>query len=133
MHQELEEAELCEQLNRQHLEGQIAEYQNWEHQSCGEETLVLCPLCKEANLMQLSPCGVACPNNMNGSCALRLERSSETIPLSSLRERLGTAYEMHASSCASPMEFHLENQGDQGDNWTLVATCHTCDTSTFVA
>lgn len=127
MHQELEEVELCEKLSRQHLEDQIAEFQEREQQSCAEE-LVLCPLCNEANLLQVSSYEVACPNNMNGSCAMRLERSTETISLPKMRERLGTAYDIHASTTCttSPLEFHL-------DDLTFTAVCHACDFTVAIA
>ena len=39
LHQEVEEVELCEQLNRQHLEHEIEEFQDWEeHKSVVCET-----------------------------------------------------------------------------------------------
>lgn len=127
--EEMEEVELCEQLSRQHLEDQIAEFEDWEQAEQGDET-VLCPLCKDTNLLQLSQYGVACPNNMNGTCPLRLERSEETVLLPNLRERLRTAYEMHACACSGALDFHLQKRED--DEMSLVATCNTCDSNVSI-
>lgn len=121
--------ELCEQLNRQHLEHEIEEFQDWEeHKSvvCETKEHVVCPLCHEANLVQLVLGGVTCPNHRNGSCSLQLLQ--DTKSLENLRERLRTAFEMH-SNCSHPLDVQLvrnatrENDKEQH----LVANCHACD------
>lgn len=118
----MEEMELCERLNAQHIEEQIAEFEEWEASRLND--LVLCPICKNANLLPLSEHDVVCPNHMNGSCSLRLERSEEIILLSNLRERLKTAYELHSCTCSGPLEFAVHER----NNWViLVATCSMCD------
>jgi hypothetical protein len=119
----VEEMELCESLNAQHFEDQIADFQDWEDSSRWDD-LVLCPVCKDANLISLSEHSVVCPNHMHGSCALRLEGYTIGV-LSNLRERLQTAYEVHSYTCSSPLEFVVQKR-DNGV-MMLVATCSMCD------
>jgi hypothetical protein len=118
----MEEMELCERLNAQHIEDQIADFQDWEASRCDD--IVLCPVCKDANLILLLEHGVVCPNQMNGSCSLRLE--SNTIVMSNLRERLQTAYDVHSCACSGPLDFQVGKR-DNGD--MLLATCIMCDSN----
>ena len=131
LNEEMEEVELCEHLRRQHMEDQIAEFQDWEAEQDQTNQVVLCPLCQEANLMQLSENGVTCPNHMNGACPLRLERTEETILLPNLRERLGTAYEKHACECTGPLQFQIL-QKREDDERTLVASCNMCNSNVTI-
>lgn len=117
----MEEAELCEQLSRQHLEHQIQEFQDWQLlQSPQEEcVVVVCPLCHDTNLIELpAGGGVACPNA--ACCLLQLPQAKS---LENVRERLGAAFEMH--NCSSPLEIVLKSTGDNKEH--LVAHCHVCD------
>jgi len=130
LNEEMNQVELCEQLSRQHFENQIAEFQDWEENDDDDE--VPCPICNDANLLQLSHNGIACPNNMSGTCPLRIERASsaEYLVLSNLRERLGTAHEVHACTCCSPLEFQLQPR--ENDKVVLVATCNTCHSNVAI-
>ena len=123
----MEEIELCERLNAQHIEEQIAEFEDWEASRVND--LVLCPICKSDNLLSLSEHVVVCPNQIKGSCSLRLERSDEIILLSDLRERLQTVYEVHSCTCSGPLEFAVR----ESNNWViLVATCSICDSNVSI-
>lgn len=123
----MEEMELCERLNAQHIEDQIAEFEDWEASRLND--LVLCPVCKNANLIPLSEYGLVCPNHVNGWCSLRLERSEEIILLSNLRERLRTAYEVHSCTCSGPLEFATR---ESYNGVILVATCSMCDSNVSI-
>jgi hypothetical protein len=130
----MEEAELCEQLSRQHLETQIQEFQDWEEEKGNEDDVVLCPICKESNLVQEQNGVVACLGNHNGTCPLRLQQAPvqemNLIPM--IRGRLGTAYEMHACTCSSPLEFQLQATHADNDTLSLVATCDTCHSNVII-
>jgi hypothetical protein len=123
-----EEAELCEQLSRQHLEHQIQEFQDWQllqspQEECVVVVVVVCPLCRDTNLVELpAGGGVACPN-----AACCLTELPQAKSLENVRERLGAAFEMH--NCSSPLELVLKSStGDTAnDEEHLVANCHVCD------
>jgi hypothetical protein len=125
----VEEAELCEQLSRQHLEHQIQEFQDWQllqspQEECGD-VVVVCPLCHDTNLVELpAGGGVACPNAAAACCCLL--QLPQAKSLENVRERLGAAFEMH-NNCSSPLELVvLKSTGDDNKEH-LVANCHVCD------
>lgn len=114
---------LCERLDAQHLEDQIAEFETWEFHRDDSEEAVPCPVCRDANLLPTAT-GIVCPNQMNGSCVLRLEGLEDSIALPSLRERVRTAYEVHACTCSGPLDFSVQTRNDGTSN--LLSSCNFC-------
>jgi hypothetical protein len=126
------------ELSRQEeaaMQGQIEEYIQWSQQqqydemnnnndktssspaSYYDEAAVLCPICQDAQLMQMQTCSterqyetsdLICPNHMDGSCAFRLS-GRPGLSLSSLRQRLARVYStagVHSGGSATYFSYH---------------------------
>lgn len=118
------------------LEEQVRDFEEWQatEQSLSEhvqQSSVLCPVCREANLSETMQGGIICPNHMDGSCPLELTPTATTVnahhndhghgqqydhgqqygqhglTLHHLCEQLRMAYEEHASYCQDYLSFEV--------------------------
>ena len=127
----VEELEQLERYEEQ-FRNLIADYDDWEEPMDSD---VLCPVCKEANLM-LEDSVITCPNYMSGYCALHIEAPSETLTLMGLRDQLAVAFGDHAGSCPGSLDVHVRRSLSVQDNeyapLSLVAQCYMCETNTVI-
>jgi len=124
--EELEEFERYEEQFRK----LIADYEDWEVEPT---QAVLCPVCKEANLVQ-EEAVIACPNHGSGDCSLCIEVPSELFSLRDLRDKLGVAFGEHDVSCRGLLEVHVRQplEYEQPTPPALVAQCHMCQTNMVI-
>lgn len=124
--EELEEFERYEEQFRE----LIAYYEDWEVEPT---QAVLCPVCKEANLVQ-EEAVIACPNHGSGDCSLCIEVPSELFSLRDLRDKLGVAFGEHDVSCRGLLEVHVRQplEYEQPTPTALVAQCHMCQTNMVI-
>ena len=125
--EELDAAEYEEQLHMEELEHRIAEYEEWESemQVAQENSIVVCPLCQEMELVQQTNAFV-CPNYAQGSCSFSIDRKSQQVTLSSLLQNLQGALVKHSDSCACNLEFTLETTGTTQQQARLIGECSGC-------
>ena len=147
-----QEVLLEEELNRmEHEENalyeSIADYEQWDEAvTAGQDSgcycvEVCCPCCQESNLTTSSDASewgvdVLCPNQMDGSCPLRLE-ARPGLSLHNLRDRLAQAFHDHGEGCAARLEFHVskdkQSPGASPPITQLWAICNDCGTRACVA
>jgi len=113
---------------RQYLEEQVLDFQQWEEMHQHQDDAVPCPVCHEENLM-FSGDGtmIVCPNSMDGSCSCSLQLCNNNTnnnlrTLHDLQDKLRQAYEEHSLHCHHFLTFSSQNGH-------LQASCSACSGS----
>jgi len=133
--EEMERNQLEEALDLQvqenlHLRDQIEDFERWEsahaHGDSHEQelqTVVLCPICNEANLCTTQDGAILCPNQMDGSCSLYFN-FLPGLNLDALKDALQLACEEHGTYCNNSLSFRLATDSETSAD--LSAVCGAC-------
>lgn len=129
-----EEAAYVEMLEQQEVQGAVEAYLSHSsagaqqaQQQPGGEVVVLCPLCRQAFLVQHRGV-ILCPRQ-----DLRLDVALERLSLEDLRHRLDTALQAHGrQGCGACPQFVLQSLPEQqqlagAGAGMLCLVCHQCN------